>query len=174
MLTLNHGYQKSARMVGVAYKTLMSGLEGAAKMNNCLVMLDSSVATAKNKETNTSSHRSRTSSHRSRLRLAAMIVSRALNCGWPLPHGSAGTPDEHSAEELMDQQQQQGPVQNLNRLILISLFVFLWVVVYSACGERQKWTLYLTMLASQPWASAPMSLHSYSPEAVPTGNYSMA
>jgi len=51
MLTLNHGYQKSAGMVGVAYQTAMSGLEGAAKMTSGLVLLDSlSVATAKNEE----------------------------------------------------------------------------------------------------------------------------
>jgi len=37
MLTLNHGYQKSASMVGVAYQTAMSGLEGAAKMTGGLV-----------------------------------------------------------------------------------------------------------------------------------------
>jgi len=51
MLTLNHGYQKSAGMVGVAYQTAMSGLEGAAKMTGVLVLLDGlSVATAKNEE----------------------------------------------------------------------------------------------------------------------------
>jgi len=51
MLTLNHSYQKSARMVGVAYQTAMSGLEGAAKMTGGLVLLDGlSVATAKNEE----------------------------------------------------------------------------------------------------------------------------
>jgi len=32
MLTLNHGYQKLAVMVGVTYQTAMSGLEGVAKM----------------------------------------------------------------------------------------------------------------------------------------------
>jgi len=51
MLTLNHGYQKSAGMVGVAYQTAMSGLEGKAKMTGGLVLLDGlSVTTAKNKE----------------------------------------------------------------------------------------------------------------------------
>jgi hypothetical protein len=51
MLTLNHGYQKSAGMVGVAYQTAMLGLEGAAKMTGGLVLLDGlSVATAKNDE----------------------------------------------------------------------------------------------------------------------------
>jgi len=51
MLTLNHGYQKSAGMVGIAYQIAMSGLEGVAKMTGGLVLLDSlSVATAKNKE----------------------------------------------------------------------------------------------------------------------------
>jgi len=51
MLTLNHGYQKSARMVGVAYQTAMLGLEGAAKVTGGLVLLDGlSVATAKNNE----------------------------------------------------------------------------------------------------------------------------
>jgi len=51
MLTLNHGYQKSASMVGVAYQTAMSGLEGVAKMKGGLVLLDGlSVATAKNEE----------------------------------------------------------------------------------------------------------------------------
>jgi len=51
MLTLNHGYQKSAGMVGVAYQTAMSGLEGAAKMTGGLVLLDGlSTATAKNEE----------------------------------------------------------------------------------------------------------------------------
>jgi len=51
MLTLNHGYQKSASMVVVAYQTAMSGLEGAAKMTGGLVLLDGlSVATAKNNE----------------------------------------------------------------------------------------------------------------------------
>jgi len=51
MLTLNHGYQKSAGMVGVAYQTAMSGLEGVAKMKGGLVLLDGlSVATAKNEE----------------------------------------------------------------------------------------------------------------------------
>jgi len=39
-VTLNHGYQKSAGMVGVAYQTAMSGLEGAAKMTGGLVLLD--------------------------------------------------------------------------------------------------------------------------------------
>jgi len=37
MLTCNHGYQKSASMVGVAYQTAMSELEGAAKMTGSLV-----------------------------------------------------------------------------------------------------------------------------------------
>jgi len=41
MLTLDHGYQKSACMVGVAYQTAMSGLEGAAKMTGGLVLLNS-------------------------------------------------------------------------------------------------------------------------------------
>jgi len=51
MLTLNHGYQKSASMVGVAYQTAMSGLEGEAKMMGGLVLLNGlSVTTAKNKE----------------------------------------------------------------------------------------------------------------------------
>jgi len=51
MLTLNHGYQKSAGMVAVAYQTAMSGLEGVAKMTGGLVLLDGlSVATAKNEE----------------------------------------------------------------------------------------------------------------------------
>jgi len=51
MLTLNHGYQKSAGMVGVTYQTAMSGLEGTAKMTGGLVLLDGlSVATAKNEE----------------------------------------------------------------------------------------------------------------------------
>jgi len=51
MLTLNHGYQKSAGMVGVAYQTAMSGLEGMAKMTSGLVLLDSlSTAMAKNEE----------------------------------------------------------------------------------------------------------------------------
>jgi len=51
MLTLNHGYQKSTGMVGVAYQTAMSGLEGAAKMTGGLVLLDGlSTATAKNEE----------------------------------------------------------------------------------------------------------------------------
>jgi len=51
MLTLNHGYQKSAGMVGVAYQTAMSGLEGAAKMMGGLVLLDGlSVAMAKNEK----------------------------------------------------------------------------------------------------------------------------
>jgi len=40
MLTLNHGYQKLASMVGVAYQTAMSGLEGPAKMTGGLVLLD--------------------------------------------------------------------------------------------------------------------------------------
>jgi len=51
MLTLNHGYQKLAGMVGVAYQTAMSGLEGMAKMMGSLVLLNGlSVATAKNEE----------------------------------------------------------------------------------------------------------------------------
>jgi len=51
MLTLNHGYQKSAGMVGVAYQTVMSGLEGAAKMTGGLVLLNGlGAAMAKNKE----------------------------------------------------------------------------------------------------------------------------
>jgi len=51
MLTLNHGYQKLARMVGVAYQTAMSGLEGTAKMTGGLILLDGlSVARAKNEE----------------------------------------------------------------------------------------------------------------------------
>jgi len=51
MLTLNHDYQKSAGMVGVAYQTTMSGLEGVAKMTGGLVLLNGlSVAMAKNKE----------------------------------------------------------------------------------------------------------------------------
>jgi len=51
MLTLNHGYQKSAGMVGVAYQTAMSGLVGAAKMTGGLDLLDGlSVATAKKDE----------------------------------------------------------------------------------------------------------------------------
>jgi len=40
MLTLNHGYEKSAGMVGVAYQTAMSRLEGVAKMTGSLVLLD--------------------------------------------------------------------------------------------------------------------------------------
>jgi len=51
MLTLNHSYQKLAGMVGVAYQTAMSGLEGMAKMTGGLVLLDGlSAATAKNEE----------------------------------------------------------------------------------------------------------------------------
>jgi len=51
MLTLNHGYQKSAGMVGVAYQTAMLGLEGVAKMTSGLVLLDGLiVATTKNDE----------------------------------------------------------------------------------------------------------------------------
>jgi len=51
MLTLNHGYQKLVGMVGVAYQTAMSGLEGTAKMTGSLVLLNSlSVAMAKCKE----------------------------------------------------------------------------------------------------------------------------
>jgi len=51
MLTLNHGYEKSAGMVGILYQTAMFGLEGAAKMTGCLVLLDGlSVTTAKNEE----------------------------------------------------------------------------------------------------------------------------
>jgi len=51
MLTLHHGYQKSAGLVGFAYQTVMSGLEGTAKMTNGLVLLNGlSVATAKNKK----------------------------------------------------------------------------------------------------------------------------
>ena len=50
-LTLNHGYQKSAGMIGVAYQTSIRALEGAATMTNGLVLLDGlSVATAKNEE----------------------------------------------------------------------------------------------------------------------------
>jgi len=50
MLTLNHGFQKSAK-VGVAYQTVMSGLKGAAKMTCGLELLDGlSVATAKKEE----------------------------------------------------------------------------------------------------------------------------
>jgi len=40
MLTLNHGYQKSAGMVDIVYQTAMSGLEGAAKMTGGLVLLN--------------------------------------------------------------------------------------------------------------------------------------
>jgi len=51
MLTLNQGYQKSAGMVSVAYQTVMSGLECAAKMTGGLVLLNClSVAMAKNEE----------------------------------------------------------------------------------------------------------------------------
>jgi len=51
MLTLDHSYQKSAGMVGIAYQTAMSGLEGVAKITGGLVLLDGlSVAMAKNKE----------------------------------------------------------------------------------------------------------------------------
>jgi len=78
MLTLNHGYQKLAGMVGVAYQTAMSGLEGVAKMMGGLDGL--SVATAKNEEIKDFS------SHKSTLRLAATTVSKALSCGWLWPH----------------------------------------------------------------------------------------
>jgi len=70
MLTLNHGYQKSASMAGFAHQTTMPGLEGMAKITNGLVLLDGLGA--------------RTNSHRSTLRLAATIASRAPSCGWLL------------------------------------------------------------------------------------------
>jgi len=51
MLTLNHGYQKSAGMVDIEYQTAMSGLEDVAKMTGGLLLLDGlSVTTAKNEE----------------------------------------------------------------------------------------------------------------------------
>jgi len=51
MLTLNHGYQKSAGMVGVVCQTAMTGVECTAKMTSGLVLIDGlSVATAKNEE----------------------------------------------------------------------------------------------------------------------------
>jgi len=51
ILTLNHGYQKSAGMVGIVCQTTISGLEGAAKMTGSLVLLYGlSVTTAKNQE----------------------------------------------------------------------------------------------------------------------------
>jgi len=79
MLTLNHGYQKSAGMVGVAYQAAMSGLEGTAKMTGSLVLLDSlSVAMAKNEEIR--------DIHKSTLRPAATTVSKAPSCGCLWPH----------------------------------------------------------------------------------------
>jgi len=71
MLSLNHGYQKSAGMVGVAYQTAMSGLEGAAKMTSGLVLLDGL-------------RKSGIFSYKSTLRLVATTVSKAPSCSWLL------------------------------------------------------------------------------------------
>jgi len=71
MLTLNHSYQKSAGMVGIAYQTAMSGLEGAAKMTGGLVLLNGlSTATAKNEE----------------IRDILTQINKAPSCGWQWPH----------------------------------------------------------------------------------------
>jgi len=75
MLRLNHGYQKSASMVGTACQTMMSGLEGAAKMIGGLFLLDSrSVARAKNEE--------------SKINIETSSYDSVRSCGWPLPHST--------------------------------------------------------------------------------------
>jgi len=79
MLTLNHGYQKLAGMVGVSYQTAMSGLEGEAKMMGGLVLMALVLPRPRTRK-------SRIYSHKSTLRLAAMIVSKAPSCGWSWPH----------------------------------------------------------------------------------------
>jgi len=77
MLTLNHGYQKLAGMVGVAYQTAMPGLEGGAKMTGGLVLLDGLyVARAKNEKIRDILT----------LRLVAMTVSKAPNYSWSCQH----------------------------------------------------------------------------------------
>jgi len=115
MLTLNHGYQKSAGMVGVAYQTAMSWLEGAAKMTGGLVLLDGlSVATAKNEEIRdiltqinieTGCYNSVQSPE---LRLAVATLNTAVQV-------HLLNTQLRSNPELVEQlrQQQQAPVQNL-------------------------------------------------------------
>jgi len=50
-LSLNHGYQKNAGMVGTGYMLAMTGLEKASELTNGVVMLNGlSMATAKNEE----------------------------------------------------------------------------------------------------------------------------
>jgi len=67
-------------MVGVAYQTAMSALEGAAKMTGGLVLLDGlSVATAKNEEI-------KDILTQINIKLAAMTVFKAPSCGWSWPH----------------------------------------------------------------------------------------
>jgi len=50
-LSLNHGYQKNAGMVGTGYMLAMTSLEKASELTNGVVMLNGlSMATAKNEE----------------------------------------------------------------------------------------------------------------------------
>jgi len=116
MLTLNHGYQKSASMVGVAYQTAMSELEGAAKMTGGLDLLDGlSAATAKNDEirdiltqinVETTCHHSVQSP---KLRLAVATLNTAVQVNLLNAHFR----NNPELVEWLRQQQQAPPVQNL-------------------------------------------------------------
>jgi len=113
MLTLNHGYQKSASMVGVAYQTAMSGLEGAAKMTGGIVLLNGlSTATAKNEEirdilTQINIETSCYDSIQSpKLRLAVATLNTALQV-------HLLNTQLRSNPELVERLQQPPPVQNL-------------------------------------------------------------
>jgi len=80
LLTINHGYQKSAGMVGVAYHTVMSGLEGVAKMSGGLVLLNGlSTATAKNEEI-------RDILTQINIETGCYDSVQSLSCGWLWPH----------------------------------------------------------------------------------------
>jgi len=65
-------------MVGVAYQTAMSGLEGAAKMTGGLVLLDSlSTAMAKNEKIR---------DILTQINIEMGCYNSVQLCGWPWPH----------------------------------------------------------------------------------------
>jgi len=116
MLTLNHGYQKSAGMVGVAYQTSMSGLEGAAKMTGGLVLLDGlSVATAKNEEIKDilTQINIETGCYDSFQSPELRLVVATLNTAVQLHLLNTQLRSNPELVEWLRQQQQAPPVQNL-------------------------------------------------------------
>jgi len=122
-------------MLGVAYHTAMSGLEGAAKMTGGLVLLDGlSVATAKNKEIRDilTQINIETGCCNSVQSPKLWLVVATLNTAVHVHLQNTQLRISPELVERLRQQQQPPPVQNLRdqysdlgEMILISLIVFL-------------------------------------------------